>query len=202
MESGARQGSDTPESIITGSERFWPFACWRLGDIARLAEDWQQAETWYLKGLEVNCYFVPLLGGLIQALRAEGFSETDCIAFLNQLYKGKMDAEFLAGVFPPGRLQLYYAKAAGKDMDTIPEYLSAGRFDAAAEASAARLDSLYRLSLWSALVQRQPLSLAGQLLLPQDWQRAFQELQAGKPGRDRVTKSLLRLQQELGGTEV
>ena len=197
-----QQAETTPESVVNGTERFWPFACWRLGDIARLAGDWQQAEGWYLKGIETNCYFSSLPAGLVRALQAEEFPELDCIAFLNQLYDAKQDAEFLAGVFPPGRLQLYYAKAAGKDMDTIPGYISAGRFDAAAEASAARLDSLYRLSLWSALVQRQPLSSAGQAFLPQDWQRAFQELRVGKPGRDRVTKSLLRLQQELGGTEV
>ena len=168
------------EGVTDNLERFLPGAWWARGEMAALRGAEEEAREDWLQALQVYRYHTASLRRLVQSLTRAGVAAVDIIGLLQELYQAD-DADFLADALAGqgGDVAVYYAAHAAKKYPAR-DYLTAGRYDAAAGAAADDLAWLYLCGIADALGQPQAVDGKLSLLLPPDYQAAWQALAQGK----------------------
>lgn len=174
-------GPSLDEAMSDNSLAFWPNAYRLLGSLAVMRFEKEKAVDYYIKGIKAFPYDTLLLAALLRELIE--LPVADVIQLLNSLYDKKQDANFLTAVLAAvkgmEKVYLYYAQFADK-RDRMTDYLKAGRCDAAAAETAAQLDRLCGLGIWSADIMKLPANCELSLLLPLKYRQKWYE-KAGLP---------------------
>jgi tetratricopeptide (TPR) repeat protein len=172
------QAKEAPSACLENNGRqLLPHVYMYLGKLEKMKLNMQQAVNYFLQGLEVYPYEPTLFSCFYQCIAQE--PPADIIEVLNNMYDKNEDAAFLAEVLRKnhsGQVYLYYVRrTAGYQGDSLPDYVEAGRYDAAAVKAADELDSLYRLGIWSAQKQdMEPEQAVLTLILPDTYKKAWQ----------------------------
>ena len=200
LEKNAAYRIDTV-GVADNSQRFLPVAYHILGKLAVLQRDYIQAENFFLCGLRSYRYDRGLLDSFCGVLRKQGKEDAEIIQRLNVIYDRTQDAGFLAQTMASrhaGSDYLYYARIAGFAGFDVLDYLSIGRYEAAAEEAGFRLAALYRMGICTAIERKLPETVALRLLLPDAYLEVWHGLMAGKaPENDAIVRAVERMRRSL-----
>ena len=182
------------ECLADNTQRYLPNVYLYLGKLKRMQRDLAAAMECFVKGLQQQPYNEELLQELLNCL--SGQDPIESIQLLNALYDKEKDAAFLCRALAqrkPGKVYLYYARLAGLRGDAAVDYWAAGRPEAAAVQVGSELGGLYRLGIWAALRQGQAPSAPLNLLLPKEYQDAWQELGSGREAHNGIAQTVRQM---------
>ena len=184
------------EGVADNLQRFLPSAYWVLGQLADLQHEADQAREYYLQALKVYPYQTGALQQLVKSLERANVPAVGIIELLQAVYS-ETDADYLATALRKqgGDVFLYYA-ARAKEVLPVYEYLAAGRYEAAAAASAENLTWLYQCGICDALECEIPPEGTLQLLLPPAYQKIWQALWQGHEKKTTGAQAILRMREQ------
>ena len=184
------------EGVADNLQRFLPSAYWVLGQLADLQHQEDQAREYYLQALKVYPYQTGALQRLVRSLERVGVPAAGIIELLQAVYS-ETDADYLATALSRqgGDVFLYYAARAKKTLP-VYEYLAAGRYEAAAAASAENLIWLYQCGICDALEQQIAPDGMLRLLLPLAYQESWQALWQGDEKKTTGFQAILRMREQ------
>ena len=137
-----------------------------LGKLACMQGNTEQGMECFIQGLQLDRQDENLFQAMYPCIAA--LAPADIIAFLNGIYDQAADAPFLAEQLRglrAGPVYLYYAKRSDPAiLESVPGYLAAGQYAAAAIRAADCLQGFYQAGMAAAQTEQQQAALA--LLLP------------------------------------
>ena len=141
-----------------------------------------EAAELILTGLKITPYDPALFSELYKLLSKE--EPAEIIELLNGIYDADKDADFLTemlGSRASGAVYLYYARRAGRELNSLRSYLAADRADAAMVAGEYELKGIQRYGILAALKQQKVQSdELFNVMLPPAAQEAWTQLRQGE----------------------
>lgn len=124
----------TLESLENDSEKFMVSAYIRLGEINAKKLDYQQAEQYIIKALQVNPLNISALDLIIKYCRKQNKDNAAILALLNELYQSKEERISLLcelRELQEYQLALYYANKYGEisRLSPVQRFMAAERYD-------------------------------------------------------------------------
>ena len=145
-------GRQDDEAVTDGSRRLLPHIHARLGEMAYMQGNDEEALVEYMNALQLNPLLPDIVRQFQSLLQKQSIGPADQIGLLGQIYSGREKTLFLAEHLTPraGQVWLYYRKKAGLPVEEAEAFLVGGHASAAALAASRQAEACRQVRAWAA----------------------------------------------------
>lgn len=139
------------ESVTDSARRLLPHIHARLGEMAYMRGNDEEALMEYTHALQLNRFLPDILCSFQSLLQKQGIGAADQISLLQGLYNSREDVLFLGRSLTPkaGQVWLYYRKKAGITVDEADAFLIGAHFPAAVLEAGRAVVACRRVREWA-----------------------------------------------------